>query len=358
MDYCGGIFDPDKLESQLTELDIKTSADNLWDSPEKAKKLMKDRGKIKDDLDEYNHLNNSFTEIVELEELAKQENEKELLLSCLKQLQELSKRINDKNLTLMFDDDDDDKNCFLEIHAGAGGTESQDWADMIRRMYCRWCERKGFSVEEIDEIQGEEAGIKSSNLHIKGKQAFGWLKCEQGVHRLVRISPFDSNARRHTSFASVRIYADSGSVPEVTINTSDLRIDTYRASGAGGQHVNRTDSAVRITHNPSGIVVQCQNDRSQHKNKANALKVLQARLDDAAKHVHKTSSEEKRGGKTDIGWGHQIRSYVLQPYQMAKDLRTGWSEGNVKAVLDGDIDEFLRQSLASGIDGAILKQKV
>lgn len=356
MRYYGGVFDPDNLEKQLISLESKTSANNFWDSPEKAKIIMQEKGIIKDNLDEYNYLYNTYIEVIDLEELAKEEKEKELQVSCLKQLQELSIRIENKNLTLMFDNEDDDKNCFLDIHAGAGGTESQDWADMIRRMYFRWCERKGFLVEEIDEIQGEEAGIKSSNLHIKGKQAFGWLKCEQGVHRLVRISPFDSNSRRHTSFASVRIYADSGDAPEIEINPSELRIDTYRASGAGGQHVNRTDSAVRITHIPSGFVVQCQNDRSQHKNKANALKVLQSRLDDAAKHAHKTSGEKKRGKKTEIGWGHQIRSYVLQPYQMAKDLRTGWSEGNVKAVLDGDIDEFLRQSLASGIDGTIIKE--
>jgi len=246
----------------------------------------------------------------------------------------------------------DANDCYLEVHAGAGGTEAQDWAEMLLRMYVRWADARGYKVEWLEESGGEEAGLKSATVTIRGRDAYGWLKTESGVHRLVRISPFDSNARRHTSFASVWVYPVVDDKIEVEINDKDLRIDTYRSSGAGGQHVNKTDSAVRITHMPSGIVVQCQSERSQHQNRAHAFAMLRARLYEAELQRREAMTEAMNATKTDIGWGHQIRSYVLQPYQMVKDLRTGVETGNTGAVLDGDIDRFLAAALAARIKGA------
>jgi peptide chain release factor 2 len=238
------------------------------------------------------------------------------------------------------------------VHAGAGGTEAQDWAEMLLRMYIRWAEDHGYKVEWLEESGGEEAGIKSATVAVHGPDAYGWLKTESGVHRLVRISPFDSNARRHTSFASVWVYPVVDDKIEVEINDKDLRIDTYRSSGAGGQHVNKTDSAVRITHMPSGIVVQCQSERSQHQNRAHAFAMLRARLYEAELQRREAAADAMNATKTDIGWGHQIRSYVLQPYQMVKDLRTGVETSNTGAVLDGDLDRFLAAALAARIEGA------
>jgi len=239
----------------------------------------------------------------------------------------------------------DNNNTFLEIHAGAGGTESQDWAEMLQRMYVRWSERKNFKVSIMQESKGEEAGIKSSTIKISGDFAYGWLKKESGIHRLVRISPFDSNKKRHTSFASVWVYPEIDNKIDIDINESDLRIDTYRASGAGGQHVNTTDSAVRITHIPSGIVVQCQSDRSQHKNKSNAMSMLKSRIYEKELDKRKNEENKTNSEKKEIGWGHQIRSYVLHPYKMVKDLRTNYESSNVNNILNGDIDKFLEKSL-------------
>jgi len=244
----------------------------------------------------------------------------------------------------------DGNDCYLEIHAGAGGTEAQDWAQILVRMYARWADAHGYKIEWLEESSGEEAGLKSATFRIKGDNAYGWLKTESGVHRLVRISPFDSQSRRHTSFASAWVYPVVDDAIEIEIVDKDLRVDTYRASGAGGQHVNKTDSAVRMTHLPSGIVVQCQNDRSQHKNRAEAMKMLRARLYEAELRKREDAAQAEAAAKSDIGWGHQIRSYVLQPYQMVKDLRTGAETGNVQAVLDGDIDAFLEASLAHRLD--------
>ena len=244
----------------------------------------------------------------------------------------------------------DANDCFLEVHAGAGGTESQDWAEMLLRMYMRWAEAHGYKLEWIEESPGEEAGVKSATVRIIGQNAYGWLRTESGVHRLVRISPFDSQSRRHTSFASVWVYPVVDDSIHVDIQDKDLRIDTYRASGAGGQHVNRTDSAVRITHLPTNIVVQCQNDRSQHRNRAQAMTMLRARLYELELQKRRDAAEAEAAGKSDIGWGHQIRSYVLQPYQMVKDLRTDVEKGNAQGVLDGDIDAFLEAALAQGLD--------
>jgi peptide chain release factor 2 len=247
----------------------------------------------------------------------------------------------------------DGNDTYLEIHAGAGGTESQDWASMLLRMYLRWAEQGGFSAEIVQESPGEEAGIKSATLLIKGRNAYGWLKTESGVHRLVRISPFDSNARRHTSFASAWVYPVVDDNIEIDINEADVRVDTNRASGAGGQHVNKTDSAVRLTHAPTGIVVQCQSERSQHKNRASAWKMLKAKLYERELERREAESQAIEDQKSDIGWGHQIRSYVLQPYQMVKDLRTGVQSPTPSAVLDGDIDPFLNAALAARVTGTL-----
>ncbi len=245
----------------------------------------------------------------------------------------------------------DGNDSYIEIHAGAGGTESQDWAEMLMRMYARWAERKGYKTEILEYHGGEEAGIKSVTMMFKGPNAYGWLKTESGVHRLVRISPFDSNARRHTSFASAWVYPVVDDSINIDINESDVRVDTYRASGAGGQHINTTDSAVRLTHEPSGIVVQCQNERSQHKNRATAWSMLRARLYEAELERREAEASAEAASKTDIGWGHQIRSYVLQPYQLVKDLRTGVESTSPKDVLDGDLDQFMEASLAQRVGG-------
>jgi peptide chain release factor 2 len=266
-------------------------------------------------------------------------------------LEALKERAGQLEIESLLSGEADSNDCYLEVHAGAGGTESQDWAAMLLRMYYRWAEKKGYKIELIEESPGEEAGIKSSTLKIAGHNAYGWLKTETGVHRLVRISPFDSQARRHTSFSSVTVSPEIDDNIEVEIEDKDLRVDTYRASGAGGQHVNRTDSAVRITHIPSGIVVQCQNDRSQHKNRATAMKMLQSRLYEMELKKREEAAAADYDNKSEIGWGHQIRSYVLQPYQMVKDLRTSVETGNPDAVLDGDIDKFLEAALAAKVDG-------
>ncbi|MEL0112231.1 MAG: peptide chain release factor 2, partial [Rickettsiales bacterium] len=263
----------------------------------------------------------------------------------------LSRRAEKQQIESLLSGEADGNDCYLEVHAGAGGTESQDWAEMLLRMYLRWGEQHGYKVEWLEESSGEEAGLKSATIRINGEDAYGWLKTETGVHRLVRISPYDAAARRHTSFASIGVYPVIDDTIDIVINDKDLRVDTYRASGAGGQHVNRTDSAVRMTHIPTGIVVQCQNDRSQHKNRATAMKMLQARLYEAELKAREDAAQAEHEAKTDIGWGHQIRSYVLHPYQMVKDLRTNVETGNAQGVLDGDLDKFLEASLADRLGG-------
>ncbi len=267
----------------------------------------------------------------------------------IKTLEAVRERTAKMELEGLLSGEADGNDCYLEIHAGAGGTEAQDWAEMLQRLYVRWAERKGYKVEWLEESGGEEAGIKSATMKITGENAYGWLKTESGVHRLVRISPFDSQARRHTSFASAWVYPVVDDNIKVDIQDKDLRIDTYRASGAGGQHVNKTESAIRITHMPTNIVVQCQSDRSQHRNRATAMQMLKARLYERELQIREDKVQAANANKTDIGWGHQIRSYVLQPYQMVKDLRTGVEMGNTGAVLDGDIDRFLEAALAQKI---------
>lgn len=282
-------------------------------------------------------------------ELAEVENDADFLNEGETSLIELEKECARLQLETLLSGEADVNNAFIEINAGAGGTEAQDWVSMLARMYSRWAESKKYKLEIINENPGEEAGTKSITFKVSGHQAYGWLKTESGVHRLVRISPFDSNARRHTSFASVWIYPEIDDSIDIVVEEKDLRIDTYRASGAGGQHVNKTESAIRITHMPTGIVVQCQNDRSQHRNRAQAYAMLKARLYELELRKKEEAAQASSSNKTEIGWGHQIRSYVLQPYQMVKDLRTGVEKGNAQGVLDGDLDDFLEASLANNI---------
>ena len=311
---------------------------------------MRERTRLADAVERQRRLERELEDNVALAELAEEEGDGATLAEAEAALAALKGRLGRLQLESLLSGEADANDCFLEVHAGAGGTESQDWAEMLLRMYMRWAEAHGYKLEWIEESPGEEAGIKSATVRIIGHNAYGWLRTESGVHRLVRISPFDSQSRRHTSFASVWVYPVVDDSIEVDIQDKDLRIDTYRASGAGGQHVNKTDSAVRITHLPTGIVVQCQNDRSQHRNRAQAMTMLRARLYELELQKRRDAAEAEAAGKSDIGWGHQIRSYVLQPYQMVKDLRTGVEKGNAQGVLDGDIDAFLEAALAQGLE--------
>ena len=311
--------------------------------------MMRERNRLQTEIGNYDKLVQEFDENVDLIGLAEAEDDKEILSEAEDALRALAEKARKLELEAMLSGEADPNDCFIEIHAGAGGTESQDWASMLRRLYLRWSESRGFKVEMVEESLGEEAGIKTGVVKIVGPNAYGWLKTESGVHRLVRISPFDSNARRHTSFASVWVYPVVDDSIEVEIDNKDLRVDTYRASGAGGQHVNKTDSAVRITHIPTGIVVQCQNQRSQHKNRATAMSMMKSRLYELELQNREADIAAQEADKKEIGWGHQIRSYVLQPYQMVKDLRTGVETSNTGAVLDGDIDEFLSSALAAQV---------
>ena len=318
---------------------------DFWQDKLKSKKILKEKKLFEDLTNSYNESQKGLADIQELYLLALDENNNDLFQELTNSLKELKKKIKKTEIKCFLSNDTDSLDCYIEIHAGAGGTESQDWANMLRKMYLKWAEGKKFKYNLISEHKGDEAGIKSSTIKIEGEYIFGWLKKESGIHRLVRISPFDSGARRHTSFASVWIYPVVDENIKIEILDKDLRIDTYRSSGAGGQHVNTTDSAVRITHMPSKIVVQCQNERSQHKNKETCLNMLKARLYDYEMKKKDQESETLESSKAEIGWGHQIRSYVLQPYQLVKDNRTNFESTNPKKILDGEIDEFLEQSL-------------
>ena len=312
---------------------------------------MKERQKLDGALSSFLSLEQELNDNVELIELGEAEGDGDVIEEAETALANLAKLASQKEVETLLSGEADGNDCYVEIHAGAGGTESQDWADMLLRMYMRWAEQKGFKVNVTGLNAGEEAGIKAATIHVKGENAYGLSKTESGVHRLVRISPFDSNARRHTSFSSVWVYPEIDDDIEIEVAESDCRIDTYRASGAGGQHVNTTDSAVRITHQPTGIVVQCQSQRSQHKNKAEAWKMLRARLYEKELQSREEKAQAEAASKGAIGWGHQIRSYVLQPYQMVKDLRTGIESTNPSAVLDGDLDAFIEAALAQRVHG-------
>jgi peptide chain release factor 2 len=319
----------------------------LWDDPEDAQSVMRERTRVEQRIALIDDLERDLADNSALIEMGEAEGDAEVVSEAEDALVRMGEKAERAELQTLLSGEADGNDCFVEVHAGAGGTEAQDWAEMLVRMYVRWGEQHGYKIEWIEQSPGEEAGIKSTTLRFNGPDAYGWMKTETGVHRLVRISPFDSGARRHTSFASVGVYPVIDDSIDIDVADSDLRIDTYRASGAGGQHVNRTDSAVRITHIPSGIVVQCQSDRSQHRNRAAAMQMLRARLYEQEMQKREADARAEHQAKSDIGWGHQIRSYVLHPYQMVKDLRTNVETSSTQAVLDGDLDRFLAAALAA-----------
>ena len=318
---------------------------NFWQDKSNSQKIIKEKKLYEDLINSYDYSVKSLKDLDELNELAFEEKNKSVINEVLENVRKLKILTKKNEIKCFLSNESDILNCYIEIHAGAGGTESQDWAEMLRRMYLKWSTNKGFKSQLISEHKGDEAGIKSSTIKIEGDYIYGWLKSESGIHRLVRISPFDSGARRHTSFASIWIYPVVDENIDIEIIDKDLRIDTYRSSGAGGQHVNTTDSAVRITHIPSKIVVQCQNERSQHKNKETCMNMLKARLYDFEIKKKEQETQNIESSKSEIGWGHQIRSYVLQPYRMVKDNRTNYENPSPDKVLDGEIDEFLERSL-------------
>ncbi|MBY0461958.1 MAG: peptide chain release factor 2 [Alphaproteobacteria bacterium] len=344
-------LDWDKALTRLDHLNDQAESPDLWNDQAAAQKILKERESLQSSVNRIQSLEQSVQDSVELIELAEMEEDATVLAEAEKSLEQLTTYAARLQLETLLSGEADSNDAFIEINAGAGGTEAQDWAEMLGRMYSRWAEAHNYKLEILDENAGEEAGIKSITFKVIGHQAYGWLKTESGVHRLVRISPFDSNARRHTSFASVWVYPVIDDSIQVEVEEKDLRIDTYRASGAGGQHVNKTESAIRITHIPTNIVVQCQSDRSQHRNRAQAMSMLKARLYELELRKREEKLSSQAASKTDIGWGHQIRSYVLQPYQMVKDNRTGVERGNAAAVLDGDIDCYLEAALAQRIGG-------
>ncbi len=335
----------------MDELNKSAEDPELWKNPDRAQTLMQERTRLENAINACRALETELTENVEMIELGEAENDSDIVAECEVALEALQQRAERMEVETLLSGEADANDAFIEVHAGAGGTESQDWASMLLRMYMRWAEKKGFKVTLIEQTDGEEAGIKSATVEIKGRNAYGWAKTESGVHRLVRISPFDSNARRHTSFASVWCYPVVDDAIDIDVSDADVRIDTFRASGAGGQHVNTTDSAVRITHLETNIVVQCQNERSQHKNRATAWAMLRARLYELELQKREEEAMASAEQKSEIGWGHQIRSYVLQPYQMVKDLRTGVESGNPGGVLDGALDPFMEAALAQRVSG-------
>ena len=349
MPCSGGIFDWDRALLRLDELNAKAEDPNLWNKPADAQKVMRERTQIETSLASTRKLERDLDDAVTLSELADEEGDEAAVAEARAMLSNLHGRVKQIELESLLSGEADGNDCYLEIHAGSGGTEAQDWAEMMARMYSRWAERKGYKVEYVEESAGDSAGIKSVTFLISGVNAYGWQKTESGVHRLVRISPFDSNARRHTSFSSVWVYPVVDETIEIEIDDKDCRIDTYRAQGAGGQHVNKTDSAVRITHIPTNIVVQSQSQRSQHQNRAKCWEMLRSRLYELELEKREAKIAQQEAAKTDIGWGHQIRSYVLQPYQMVKDLRTEVETSDTQGVLDGDLDKFMAASLASRI---------
>lgn len=322
---------------------------DFWNDQEKAQKVISEANGLKDQVHEFYELNESFENLEVTYELVKEESDAELQTELEEELQQLTDRLGQFELQLLLSEEYDKNNAILELHPGAGGTESQDWGSMLLRMYTRWAEKKGFKVETLDYLPGDEAGIKSVTLAIKGHNAYGYLKAEKGVHRLVRISPFDSSGRRHTSFASCEVMPELNNDIEVEIRTEDLRVDTYRSSGAGGQHVNKTESAIRITHLPTGIVVSCQTERSQIQNREHAMNMLRSKLYQREIEEKEKALLEIRGEQKEIGWGSQIRSYVFHPYSMVKDHRTNAETGNVQAVMDGELDQFINAYLRSRI---------
>jgi peptide chain release factor 2 len=345
----GGVFDWEPALRKLDELNARVEDPTLWDDADQAQAIMRERTRLAAQVEAVKSLATDLADAVGYAELADEEGDEGSLEEARAQLKALKERAGRAELEALLSGEADGNDAYVEINSGAGGTESNDWAGMLLRMYSRWAQTHGLSVDVIEETPGESAGIKSVTLQVKGTNAYGWLKTEAGVHRLVRISPYDSSARRHTSFASVWVYPVVDDAIEIEINPADVRTDTYRASGAGGQHVNKTDSAVRLTHIPTGIAVACQNQRSQHQNRDQAWKMLKARLYELELEKREAAQQALEDQKTDIGWGHQIRSYVLQPYQMVKDLRTDVETSDTQGVLDGDLDAFMGASLAQRV---------
>jgi peptide chain release factor 2 len=351
LDLLRRFLDWDRALRRLDELNARVEDPNLWNDAKQAQEVMRERRRLDEAIGATRAIERELDDTVELIEMAEAEGDDAMVDEGVAALAALAERAEQDKVKALLAGEADANDTYIEINAGAGGTESQDWAEMLQRMYTRWAERHGMKVELVDYHAGEQAGIKSATLLVKGENAYGYAKTESGVHRLVRISPYDSNARRHTSFSSVWVYPVIDDNIEIEVNEGDLRIDTYRASGAGGQHINTTDSAVRITHLPTGIVVQCQNQRSQHKNRAEAYNQLRARLYELELQKREAEANATEATKTDIGWGHQIRSYVLQPYQLVKDLRTGVTSTSPGDVLDGDLDRFMAAALSQRVTG-------
>ncbi|MCK4534046.1 MAG: peptide chain release factor 2 [Syntrophobacterales bacterium] len=347
IDNLRGCLDIDVNEKKMAELDSQTLRDGFWNDPEAARNILKEKSRAEGTVRGWRKLSDFLQDLEMLFEMARDEDDERVLEEIEKDIVDLESSVRNSEFRMMLGNEEDPGNAIMTIHAGAGGTEAQDWAQMLLRMYLRWSERKGFETKIIDLQPGDEAGVKSVTMTVEGEYAYGYAKAEVGIHRLVRISPFDAGGRRHTSFASVSVYPEVSDDIDIEINENDLRIDTYRASGAGGQHVNKTDSAIRITHTPTGIVVQCQNERSQHKNRAMAMKVLKSRLYELELQRKSEKLDEVNKTKKQIAWGSQIRSYILHPYKMIKDHRTNMEVGNVDKVLDGDIDSFIEAYLIS-----------
>jgi peptide chain release factor 2 len=333
------------MRMKIKDLEILSSKKDFWNDQDKAREVLQKKTKLSEALERWEKFNNDINDIDNLGSIALQEKDEQVLQDLAVELEKLNTVVGQEELKMMLNSEQDSMNAIVSIHAGAGGTEAQDWAEMLLRMYLRWAEKRKFSTKIIDFLSGEEAGVKSVSFTLEGEYAYGYAKAEIGIHRLVRISPFDASARRHTSFASVFVYPEVDDEIKIEINEDDLRIDTFRAGGKGGQHVNKTDSAVRITHLPTGIVVQCQNERSQHQNKAMAMKFLKSRLYEKELQLKNQKIDEENKLKKDIAWGSQIRSYVLHPYKMVKDHRTNLENGNTGKILDGDIDEFIQAYL-------------
>ena len=338
-------FDPDGLKERLKTIEEEMAQDGFWDNPEAAQKSMKEKKSCEDKLGELKQLNGQMEELELMLEMAEEAQDESLAQEAEETFASLSKSLESLKLRTLLDGKYDQNNAIISVHAGSGGTDAQDWAEMLFRMYSRWCEKKGYKARLIDMQDDTEGGIKGATLLVEGENAYGYLKNEKGVHRLVRISPFDSSGRRHTSFASLDVTPEIDDDIQVELNDDDLRIDTFRSSGAGGQHVNKTDSAIRITHLPTNIVVTCQNERSQHQNKETAMKLLMSKLIELAEQEKKESLDELKGDYSQITWSSQIRSYVFHPYTMVKDHRTGAEMGNVQAVMDGDLDYFINEKL-------------
>ncbi|NWK10881.1 peptide chain release factor 2 [Clostridium cadaveris] len=352
LNEMGTLFDLPSLKKKLDELEMKMQSSVFWDDIKNAQEITQEAKSLKDRIDAFNSLEQRFEDIFELGQLVEEDDENSIR-DILSEIKELQDSIENFRIEILLCGEYDKNNCILNLHTGVGGTDAQDWTEMLLRMYTRWCEKKGFKTEIMDYLAGDEAGIKSVTLKVTGGYAYGYLKAEKGIHRLVRISPFNSNGKRQTSFASVEAMPELTANQDIDIKSDDLKIDTYRAGGAGGQYVNKTESAIRITHLPTGIVVQCQNERSQHTNKESAMKILKAKLIELKERAHKEKIEDLAGELKDMAWGSQIRSYIFQPYTLVKDHRTNLENGNVNSVMDGEIDGFINEYLKQSSNGTL-----